>query len=175
MMDNKRAIHALVTAAMLAWLPAQAADKTCTRADIGNAQRAIDKIVSWPQLRKAWTDYRHCDSGDVADQFTDALLRLVVEWKSVEELASAVDKDPDYKAFVLTHLGSPAAKDDQPTVYSRARKDCPKTLDAFCVEIADAVKGGPSAPKSGGIELQPLMEPIRVQTVKPEAAKPDAK
>lgn len=155
---------------------AQAADKACTRPDIANAQKSIDRVESWSQLRKAWGDYKQCDSGDIADLFTDALLRLVVDWKSVDELASAMQKEPDYKAFVMAHLKSPAAKDDQPTVYSRAKKDCPRTLDAFCAEMAEAVKSGPASPVSkGGIELQPMMEPLKVQTAKPEAAKPDAK
>jgi hypothetical protein len=176
-MNNKKMALAVGIVAALGCFAAHA-DKTCTRPDIANAQRAIDKVVSWSQLRKAWTDYKHCDTGDVGDQFTDALLRLMVDWKGVEELAAATSKDPDYKAFVVAHLQSPAAKDDQPTVYSRAKKDCPKTLDSFCADIADAVKGtGGSTPAvgKGGIELQPLMEPIKVQTAKPDPAKPDTK
>jgi hypothetical protein len=177
MKKNKKIAFALGTVVMLGCGALQAADKACTRPDIANAQKTIDRIVSWSQLRKAWGDYKQCDSGDVADQFTDALLRLVVEWKNVDELASAMDKDPDYKSFVMTHLKSPAAKDDQPTVYSRAKKDCPRALDTFCADLAEAVKAGPAtaAASKGGIEFQPLLEPLKVQGAKPEAAKPDAK
>jgi hypothetical protein len=176
MNKNKMAL-ALGIAAFCIGTLASAADKVCTRPDIGNAQRSIDKVVSWSQLRKAWSDFRHCDTGDVADQFTDALLRMVVEWKNVDELAAATDKDPEYKAFVISHLQSPAAKDDQPTVYARAKKECPKNLDAFCADIASAAKGGPvaaSAPK-GGLDLQPLMTPLTIETVKPIPAQPVTK
>jgi hypothetical protein len=173
-MKNKRALSALAVFAMLGGIPALAADKQCTRADIGNAQRAIDKVITWAQLRKAYTDFRHCDNGDIADQFTDALLRLVVDWKGVEEFAAAAQKDPDYMSFLVTHLQSPAAKDDRETVYARAKKECPKTLDSFCAQVADASKaGGGSAGSSSGIGMQPLMEPIRVET-KPAAPKADA-
>lgn len=166
---------AVAVFALFAWAGAHAADKACARPDIANAQRAIDKVVSWSQLRKAYGDFKQCDSGDVADQFTDALLRMTVEWKDVEELASAMNKDADYKAFVVKHLQSPAAKDDQPTVYARAKKECPKTLDSFCSDLADAVKPGasPNSAGTGDIGIQPLMEPLRIETVKP-AAKPDA-
>ena len=51
-----------------------------------------------------------------------------------------MNKDADYKAFVVEHLQSPAAKDDLPTIYSRAKKECPKGLDAFCADMADVVK-----------------------------------
>ncbi|HEY2627707.1 MAG TPA: hypothetical protein VGI57_01205 [Usitatibacter sp.] len=174
-MKNKKMALALGTAALFTCALAQAADKTCTRPDLANAQRSIDKVVSWSQLRKAWGDYKQCDTGDIADQFTDALLRMVVEWKNVEELASATDKDADYKAFVMAHIKSPAAKDDQPTVYARAKKECPKALDAFCTELADAAKGGSGAAANtgkAGIELQPLMQPLKVETVKPSPAIP---
>jgi hypothetical protein len=177
MKNNKMAL-ALAIIAVFACDFTQAADKSCTRPDIANAQRSIDKVVSWSQLRKAWGDFKQCDTGDIADQFTDALLRMVVEWKNVDELATATAKDPDYKAFVIAHLQSPAAKDDQPTVYARAKKECPKTLDAFCADLADAVKpggGSTSVGKAGDIGIQPLMEPLKVQTVKPDPAKAGAK
>ena len=172
-MRNAKTFHALAIAALIACIPAQAADKPCTRADIGNAQRTIDKVLTFPQLLKAWQAFKHCDTGDVADQFTDALLRLVVDWNNIEDLAAATDKDPDYKAFVLAHLKSPAAKDDQPTVYSRAKKNCPGKLDAFCADVAEAVKPGSGGAASASM-IQPLMEPIRVETVKPAAPKGDA-
>jgi hypothetical protein len=168
MKNNNKIALGVAAIAMLGCGFAQAADKACTRPDIANAQRSIDKVMSWSQLRKAWDAYKHCDTGDVGDQFTDALLRMVVEWKNVDELAAATEKDADYKAFVIAHLKSPAAKDDRPTVYSRAKRDCPKKLDAFCAEVADAVKEGSATTTTnvgkGGIELQPLMEPLKVQT-----------
>jgi hypothetical protein len=180
-MKNKKLIAIFGAVAVLASVPVLAADKQCTRADIGNAQRNIDKVITWAQLRKAWGDYRHCDTGDIGDLYTDALLRLMVDWKGVEEFAAAAQKDPDYMAFLVSHLQSPAAKDDRPTVYARAKKECPKTLDDFCAKVAEASKEGASAAASTGsdIGIQPLMQPIRVETTKPaakpEAAKPDTK
>ncbi|HLX23949.1 MAG TPA: hypothetical protein VKR38_11420 [Usitatibacter sp.] len=176
-MKNKKTLSAFAVIAMLGGIPVLAADKQCTRADIGNAQRSIDKVVTWAQLRKAWGDYRQCDTGDVADLFTDALLRLVVDWKGVAEYAAAAQKDPEYMDFLLNHLRSPAAKDDRPTVYARAKKECPKSLDDFCAKVADAAKegGGSSASTGNDIGIQPLMQPIQVQTSKPEVGKPAAK
>jgi hypothetical protein len=175
-MNNKKMVPVLAVLALFAVASVDAADKTCTRPDIANAQRAIDKIVTWSQLRKAYTDFKHCDTGDTADQFTDALLRLTVDWKGVEEFATAAQKDPDYMEFFVRHVQSPAAKDDRETVYARAKKECPKTYDEFCAKVADATKvgGGTSAASDpGGIGIQPLMQPLKIETTKP-AAKPDA-
>lgn len=117
-----------------------AADKPCTKADAANAEKAIERSNNWNQLYKSWQDYRHCDTGAVADGFTDSLMRLMVEWKGVDALAAAMQKDPEFKEWVHARLKSPAAKDDQPTVYSRAKASCPAGMDTFCAELADAVK-----------------------------------
>ncbi|HEX4333232.1 MAG TPA: hypothetical protein VH040_13905 [Usitatibacter sp.] len=156
----------------LAWCllsVAHAADRPCTRPDIANAQRSIDAIVTWPQLRKAWADYRQCDSGEIADMYTDALLRVAVSWKNSEQLANDAEKDPNYKAFVVAHLKSPAAKDDLPSIKSRVASMCPKGHDAFCAELSESLK--PAAAPS----LPPLnLEPLRLETIKPTETSPGA-
>ncbi|HEX4780452.1 MAG TPA: hypothetical protein VH301_06840 [Usitatibacter sp.] len=147
---------------------AHAADKACTRADIGNAQRSIDAVVTWPQLRKAWADYKHCDTGDIADQYTDALLRLAVAWKNGDQLAADAEKDPGYKAFVVEHLKSPAAKDDLSSIRGRLTSSCPKGHDAFCAEMAEALK-------SASRKEAPLnLEPLKFDSIKPAEPKPGA-
>jgi hypothetical protein len=130
-------------AACLAAVSSHAADKPCTKADAANAEKAIERVLNWPQLHKAWQDFRHCDTGPVADGYTDALMRMMVDWKGVDQVASAMQKDPQYKEFIYSHVKSPAARDDHTMVYSRARTGCPKGLDEFCAELADSVKPGP--------------------------------
>jgi hypothetical protein len=121
------------------------AQKTCSKADAAAAQKAIDRASSWSQLHKVYADYRHCDTGPVEDQFTDALLRLVVDWKDVPSFAATMEKDADYKAFVVKHLQSPAAKDDIDSVYSRAKSSCPAKLDNFCAQLAEIARPAPAA------------------------------
>jgi len=119
---------------------AAAADKPCTKPDQQRAMKAIDAVVTWQQLYKSWQDFGHCDTGgDVSDQFADALLRLVVDWKNVPTFSAAVAKDAGYKAFVLQHLKA-ATKDDRDAVYSRAKTLCPTGEDAFCAELGEVVK-----------------------------------
>jgi hypothetical protein len=120
-------------------LPAHA-QKACSKADAAAAEKAIDKVVSYGSLNKAWKDWRHCDSGNVEDVFTDAILRLMVQWKDVETIAVDVQRDPEYKQFIHAHLASDAAKDDRPSIYSRAKGACPLTQGAFCADLIEAVK-----------------------------------
>jgi hypothetical protein len=119
---------------------AQAQDKACTKPDSAAAEKALDRVVTWSQLQKAWQDYRQCDAGNVDALFTDALMRMLVEWKTPDALAGSMDKDPAYAAFVMKHIKSPAAKEDRESVYSRAKQSCPPNLSAFCEKIAEASK-----------------------------------
>ena len=116
------------------------AQKACSKADAAAAEKAIERVVNWPGLQKAYTDYRHCDTGPVDELYTDAMLRLMVEWKHVDAIADAVGKDAEYKQWVHKHLNSPAAKDDRESVYSRAKASCPAKQGAFCAELAEVVK-----------------------------------
>lgn len=116
------------------------AQKACSPADMQRAQKGVDMVVTWQHLDKAWRDWRHCDTGVVADTYTDAILRLMIEWKNVEALAEAM-KDPDYARFIQSHLQSPAASADLKDVRSRATQSCPKGQDAVCKQIAAAAEG----------------------------------
>ena len=130
----------LALAALLLALPAQAQDKPCSAAEMSAAEKAADRIVNWGQLYQAWQTYRHCDKGVVEENFTDALLRLLVDWKQVDLLARPMEENKDFRAFVHKHLNSPAAKGDVDSVYSRAKLSCPKGLEKFCTDIATTAK-----------------------------------
>lgn len=146
-----RVVAALAVAA--ASVTAAAADRPCSKADAAAADKAIDRVMTWEHLHKAWQDYRQCDAGATGDLYTDALMRLAVDWKNVDALAAAVRDDHAYHDFVLAHLKSEAAKDDRGAVYSRAKTSCPAGLNAFCGEIAEATKG---EAKISPLDLAPM-------------------
>jgi len=133
-----------ITCAALAAVPALA-QKECSKADASTAEKSIDRVTSYPGLYKAWKDYGHCDKPPVDETFTDAILRLMVQWKDVDTLAQDVQRDAEYKAFLYKHLRSPAAKEDRESLVSRAKSSCPITQGPFCAELLEVVKGG--APK----------------------------
>ena len=115
------------------------AQKACSPAEVQKAQKAADMVVTFQQLNKAWKENRQCDTGEAAETFTDAILRLVIEWKSVDVLAEGM-KDPEYAAFIQQHLKG-AAPDDLKDVRSRATQSCPTGQDAVCKQIVAATEG----------------------------------
>jgi hypothetical protein len=150
----------LMWCVVAAALPAQA-QKNCSQADTMAAEKAIERIVTWQNLQKAWHDYRHCDKGTVEEGFTDALMRLMVGWKNVDVIAGAMAKDAEFKAFVQKHLQSPAAKDDREDLYALAKKNCPAKQDAFCADLAEMSKPGSGSAKASAPET------LNFDTIKP--------
>jgi hypothetical protein len=143
-------------AVLLALLvPAIGAAKDCSKADAANAEKALDRVVNWQGMQKAWQDYGHCDTGPVGEAFTEALLRLTVAWQNVDALAKAMN-DPKYKEFVIAHLRSPEAKGDYDAIYSRTKANCPKNLDGFCTDLREALKPASAAEPDKPLDLQPL-------------------
>ena len=119
---------------------AAAQGKTCTPADSQATEKALDRVVNWEGLYKTFKDYGHCDSVMTEDLFTDALMRMAVEWKNVDQFAKHYQGDAQFKAFVVKHMKSLTAKEDVKSVYSRAKASCPPRLDAFCADLAEVAK-----------------------------------
>lgn len=141
-MSGAMRVAALAIAA--AGFAAHAQDKPCSKADAAAAEKNVDMVMNWSQLQKAWRDHRHCDTGQVSENFTDAILRLAVEWRNVDALGEAM-KDAQFKAFVVKHLRKPGAQPDHESIYSRARASCPPQHAAMCEELAEVVKKQPAA------------------------------
>ena len=133
------------------------AQKTCSAGDAAAAQKAVDKIVTWQSLEKAYHDYKQCDTGPVEDGFTDSMMRLMVGWKNIDTLAKSMEKDAEYKAWVYKHLMSDAAKDDREDVYALAKKQCPSGQGAFCDDLATTLKPAKAEP----------LKPLNFDTIKP--------
>ena len=114
--------------------------KPCSPAESAAAEKAMDRVVNWDLMYKTWQEFGHCDTALSEDVFTDALMRLAVEWKNVDQFARRYQGDPKFKTFVDKHVRSLTAKEDAKSLYSRAKQSCPPKLDAFCVELAEVAK-----------------------------------
>ena len=132
-------IRCLAVALALAAAPALA-QKDCSSAESQAAEKALDNVVNWELMYKAFKQYGHCDNVLTEDTFTDAFMRIAVQWKDVNRFAANYQSDAQYKAFVHRRMKSISAKDDVKSLYSRAKTNCPPKLEAFCAEIAEVAK-----------------------------------
>jgi hypothetical protein len=138
----------------LAFAAPAIAQKTCTKAESAAAEKAIDRVLAWSAMHKTWKDYGHCDTGPVADLFTEALLRLVVgNWPKIAELEPTFTNDIPYREWILARLSSGAMpKGDIDDVHDLTQNNCPKAQKRVCEMLHDAAekgqgKGAPPAPK----------------------------
>ena len=116
------------------------AQKTCSTAESAAAEKALDRVVTWDVMFKTWSTYQHCDTGQAEDSFTDAFMRLAVEWKNVDQFEKHYRADAQFKAFVHKHMKSLSAKEDLKSLYSRVKQSCPPKNEAFCAELAEVAK-----------------------------------
>jgi hypothetical protein len=141
---------ALLVASLTLSASALAQDKACSKADAARAEKAIDSVTTFAQMHKAWQDWKHCDSGPVAEVFNDALFRLLVDWKGLDGLASSVGASADYKAWMLARVKA-ASKEDKSAIFSRAKTGCPSKHSAMCEDlIAASSDSSPSAAPAPG-------------------------
>ena len=74
------------------------------------------------------------------DLFTDALMRMMVEWKNPDQFLKRYQSDAEFKAFVHKHMKSLTAKDDVKSVYSRVKSNCPANFTAVCAQLEEVAK-----------------------------------
>lgn len=133
---------------------AGAADKPCSKADAASAEKTIDRVLTWPAMQKAWKDYGHCDTGAVADLYSEALLRLIVgNWPKIAELEPAFTNDLAFREWILNRLsGGALPKGDLDDVHDLTQNSCPKAQKRMCEALHEAAEKGqakvaPAAPK----------------------------
>ena len=142
-------LHRILPALALALCAtAFGADKPCTKADAANAQKALDRAVSWASLEGAVKDFGHCDAGELVEQFNEGLLRMLVSgWKNIGTLGPIFERNPTFKDWVLGRLaGDQIAKDDKEDVRGLAKNSCPSGRNALCQQILEAASSAPGAP-----------------------------
>ena len=149
MRPNDRAWRLSAAAFLLAAavLPAAAADKPCSSADAAKAEKAIDQVTSWPALQKAVRDFRHCDQGQAAEYFSEALMRVLISgWLQVGEAEAILDKDTAFRDWLMARLASPLlAKDDADSIRGLAKNNCPKGRDKLCADLRAGLEAGKAA------------------------------
>lgn len=159
---------------------AGAADKPCSKADAANAEKTIDRVLTWPAMHKAWKDYGHCDTGTVADLYTEALLRLIVgNWPKVAELEPSFTNDLAYREWILARIsGGALPKGDVDDVHDLTQNNCPKAQKRMCDTLHEAAEKGqakvaPAAPKPAApVPAAPVTAPPVPAPASPVPPKP---
>lgn len=128
-------------AVVLATCSLNAQAQQCSAYQAERAQAAVDQLASWRGLDEARKRFGQCDDGGIAEGFSEAVARLLVDrWTTLGELQSLTRHDGHLLRFVLKHIDSTLDTDDLARIEELARTKCPSMQGATCHAIARAAR-----------------------------------
>jgi hypothetical protein len=133
---------ASVTAVLLALtmataLPAENG-KTCATAESRRARREAGHLEDWPSVYRSFQRFESCDRGNVAEEFSYAISRLLAHhWEQVDVLLGLAADDLEFKRFVLRHIDENIPEEEAQLIVNHSRQHCPAEGEWLCRAIVD--------------------------------------
>lgn len=91
---------------------------------------------SWRELHSAYITLGKDADGVVAGAFVDRISRLLDEhWDQLPKLASIVERDPEFRQFILNNLGDAVPAESEKRVKLLAKTTCPSSARQLCRDI----------------------------------------
>lgn len=102
----------------------------------------IDAIHDWPALHNAYSRFKVCDDGAIAEGWSDIVGRLLTEqWKTLPTLNLLTQADKGFERFVLFHIGEELSLDEAALIVKNAQTRCPAGAKRLCRVLIQAAKG----------------------------------
>lgn len=128
-----------VTLALTIAAPCAARAKACSPQAAEAADAAIDNLDDWRKLQRAFTAYGQCDDGSIAEGYSEAIARLLVDkWNTLPTLAALAGRDIAFRKFVTRHINSTMDTADLEKICHHAASECPPNATALCQTLQRA-------------------------------------
>jgi hypothetical protein len=138
MKSTQARIIAIVAMVTSIWA-SEASGKPCSPKDADAAEALVDHLDNWESLERAHMKYGHCDEGSIAEGYSEAVARLLVDqWRTLPDLAARIDRSPAFGRFVLHHIDDTLNTDDLDKVATLATSSCPSRNMNLCHRLARA-------------------------------------
>ena len=125
------------------------ATERCTKEDSIAAASIHFYIESWAGMQELYKHYAHCDDGEAAEGFSDAVGRLLIKsWRRLPELAKLSQANPGFLKFVLRHIDSTLLPEDLARIEFKANHQCTRSQNTLCKKIAKEAKDARSEQKT---------------------------
>ena len=120
---------------------ASAQAKRCTAKEADAASAVVDQLDTWAKVERAFKKYRHCDDGSIAEGFSEAVARLLVDrWNTLPVLAQLAKTDPGLSRFVVRHIDTTLNTDDLEKIRDLSSRSCPAGSAALCTALHRATE-----------------------------------
>lgn len=116
--------------------PAFAQAKPCTAKEADAASAMVDHLDTWTKVDRAFKKYGHCDDGSIAEGFSEAVARLLVDhWNTLPTLAQLAKTDPGLGRFIVRHIDTTLNTDDLENIRDLSSSSCPAGSAALCTAL----------------------------------------
>jgi len=123
----------------------------CSPEQVTKMEDDSTRVRSWALLHKMFVVYRACapDDGVIVQGASHSVARLLVDsWSKLPEGAQLMQKDAEFRKFVLAGINATVADDDLKTIKEKSEQACPAGGQGLCAEIEqaadEALKAGTS-------------------------------
>ena len=97
--------------------------------------------ASWQEFYAAYLRYGHCDTGAIAEGYSDFAATLAADhWDQVEALDALARAHPAFRKFVLAHLNVTMNLDQAQAIQLNASTRCPEKAKKLCSAILQRIK-----------------------------------
>ena len=102
------------------------------------AIRSVQRVRTWQEFYTCYRQFKICDSGKLAEEYSYALSRLLAHhWSDVDSLLKLAKSDPDFKGFVLQHLNENIPEEEAQLIVRNCRQYAQKGADWLCQAVVD--------------------------------------
>jgi hypothetical protein len=113
--------------------------QTCSVEDSIAAGSIPPYIESWEMLKQAYSSYKHCDDGYIAEGYSDTVVQILAKnWASVGTLNTIGVTDPEFLKFVLRHIDATTDTTQLKVITVQAKEHCPTQVNSLCSAILKA-------------------------------------
>lgn len=136
----------------------------CNKQEKYAATNDAAELHDWGAVYTWFKKYAHCGSpsGEAAESLQDAVAVLLAKkWSTFSRLTSYIERNKNFKGFVISQIGATADSDDLRRARENALKHCPAKNEMLCAEIAhglDVVINEIEDPYSQSINHKKLQE-----------------
>jgi hypothetical protein len=115
-----------------------ATNETCATRKAREAALEVGQQKSWAGVYSSFKRFRHCDDGDIAEEYSYAIGHLLAHnWDRLVDLIRLSASDKDFAEFVVLHINEDIWEGDAQIMVSNARRQCPPEAKWLCTSIVD--------------------------------------
>ncbi len=115
--------------------------RQCLPEEARSAEEGADRVRNWAELYQAYRRFGHCDSGAIAEGYSDRVVEMLAhKWKTLPQLNALVSVNPEFGEFIIRHIDLTAIWASAQKAELNAKSRCPKQAATLCARIASRVE-----------------------------------